>query len=154
VSNLDKLDLIAGVSGNWSHGSYTTAATTNFYTLAPNIDISYLFPGNIRLQTDVTYNQTYGRGDDFNTKYTLVNAYMSRQFFKNKGTFKVSVNDLFNENTGISRTAANNTIIDQNFNVLKRYYMFSFTYSLNNVAGRNVQGQGQGGGQRNFRMGG
>ncbi|RZK91082.1 MAG: hypothetical protein EOO98_06920, partial [Pedobacter sp.] len=120
---------------------------------APNIDISYMFPGNIRLQTDVTYNQTYGRGDAFNTKYTLVNAYMSRQFFKNKGTFKLSVNDLFNENTGISRSAANNTIVDSNFNVLKRYYMFSFTYSLSKIAGMSgTPGPPQGGGR--MRMGG
>ncbi|RYF12950.1 MAG: TonB-dependent receptor, partial [Flavobacteriales bacterium] len=124
VSNMDKLDLIAGVSGRWDHGSYTIGQTTNFYTLSPNIDISYLFPGNIRLQADVTYNSLTGRGSG-DADYTLVNAYMSRQFFKNKGTFKVSVNDLFNENTGVLRTATNNAIVDQNFNVLKRYFMFS-----------------------------
>jgi uncharacterized membrane protein YgcG len=154
VSNLDKLDLIAGISGSWTHADYSLASTTNFYTLAPNIDVSYLFPGNIRLQSDVTYNQTTGRGADYNTSYTLVNAYMSRQFFKNKGTFKVSVNDLFNENTGISRTVANNQISDVNFNVLKRYYMFSFTYSLGNVGGRSVNMQGQGQGGQRMRMGG
>ncbi|MBB2145859.1 TonB-dependent receptor [Pedobacter sp. LMG 31464] len=153
VSNLDKLDLIAGISGSWTHGDYSLASTVNSYTLAPNIDVSYLFPGNIRLQSDVTYNQTTGRGADYNTSYTLVNAYMSRQFFKNKGTFKLSVNDLFNENTGISRTVANNQISDVNFNVLKRYYMFSFTYSLGNIGGRSMQMPGQGGGQR-MRMGG
>lgn len=156
VSNLDKLDLIAGISGNWSHGSYTVGNATNFYTLAPNIDISYLFPGNIRLQTDVTYNKTTGRGAAYNTSYTIVNGYISRQFFKNRGTFKFAVNDLLNENTGISRTATNNSIVDSNFNVLKRYYMFSFTYSLNRVGGRTMDMQGpggQGGGQR-MRMGG
>jgi len=152
VSNLDKLDLIAGISGSWTHADYSLASTVNSYTLAPNVDVSYLFPGNIRLQTDVTYNQTTGRGEAYNTSYTLVNAYMSRQFFKNKGTFKLSVNDLFNENTGISRSVANNQISDVNFNVLKRYYMFSFTYSLGNVGGRSMNMQGQGG--QRMRMGG
>lgn len=155
VSNFDKLDLIAGVSGTWQHATYTNASTVNSYLLSPNIDISYLFPGNIRLQTDVTYNQTTGRGAAYNTTYTLVNAYISRQFFKNKGTFKISANDLFNENTGILRTIGNNTIVDSNFNVLKRYYMFSFTYSLGNVAGRNMNNmQGPGGGGQRIRMGG
>lgn len=152
VSNLDKLDLIAGVSGRWDHSTYTIGQTTNFYTLSPNIDISYLFPGNIRLQTDVTYNKLTGRGSA-NADYTQVNAYISRQFFKNKGTFKLSVNDLFNENTGVLRTATANSIVDQNFNVLKRYFMFSFTYSLSSIAGMQMpqqQGRGQGG----FRMGG
>jgi hypothetical protein len=150
VSNLDKLDMIAGISGRWDRGTYSIGDETNFYTLSPNIDISYLFPGNIRLQTDVTYNKLSGRGDAYNTDYTMVNAYMSRQFFKNKGTFKLSVNDLFNQNTGISRTATGNSIVDQNFNVLKRYYMISFTYSLSTIAGMsaNTQGRGQGGGMR------
>ncbi len=152
VSNLDKLDMIAGISGRWDRGTYTIGDETNFYTLSPNIDISYLFPGNIRLQTDVTYNKLSGRGAAYNTDFTMVNAYMSRQFFKNKGTFKLSVNDLFNQNTGISRSASGNSIVDQNFNVLKRYYMISFTYSLSTIAGMsaNTQGRGQGGG----RMGG
>ncbi len=152
VSNLDKLDLIAGVSGRWDHGSYTIGPETNFYTFSPNIDISYMFPGNIRLQTDVTHNRLTGRGEGFNTSFTQVNGYISRQFFKNKGTFKLSVYDLFNENIGIIRTASANSIVDQNFNVLKRYFMFSFTYSLSTIAGMNPQQQGRG--QGNFRMGG
>jgi hypothetical protein len=155
VSNMDKLDLIAGVSGRWDHGTYTIGNTTNFYTFYPNIDISYLFPGNIRLQTDVTYNKLTGRGEGYNTSFTQVNGYISRQFFKNKGTFKLSVYDLFNENVGISRTASANAIVDQNFNVLKRYFMFSFTYSLSTIAGMQAQGrQGQGGGFRMGRPGG
>ncbi len=150
VSNLDKLDLTAGISGTWNHANYTSAATQNYYTVIPSIDVSYLFPGNIRLQSDVYNYQQTGRGEAFNQNYTIVNAYISRQFFKNKGTFKVSVNDLLNQNTGVIRTTANNTITDSNFNVLKRYYMLSFTYSLNNIAGRSttMPGQGGPGGQR------
>lgn len=155
VSNFDKFDLIAGVTGRWDHGSYTIGNETNFYTLSPNIDISYMFPGNIRLQTDVTYNSLTGRGAAYNTDFTLVNAYLSRQFFKNKGTFKLSVNDLFNQNTGITRSASANSIVDQNFNVLKRYYMLTFTYSLSTIAGvsTNTQGRGQGQGMRMGGMG-
>ncbi len=153
VSNLDKLDLIAGVSGRWDHSTYTIGQTTNFYTFSPNIDISYMFPGNIRLQTDITHNRLTGRGEGFNTSFTQVNGYISRQFFKNKGTFKLSVNDLFNENTGVLRSATANSIVDQNFNVLKRYFMFSFTYSLSTIAGMSPQQQ-QGRGAGNFRMGG
>jgi hypothetical protein len=127
---------------------------TRYYTLAPNFDISYLLPGNIRIQTDLTYNKLTGRGAGFDTDYTLINAYISRQFFKNKGTFKLSVNDLLNQNTGIQRTGSGNTITDLNYNVLKRYYMLSFTYSLGSIGGRSMGGMqmpgqgGPGGGQR------
>ncbi len=156
VSNLDKLDLIAGITGTMSKADYTIGNNTTFYKLAPNIDISYLFPGNIRLQTDVTYYRQTGGGVGYDTDYTLVNGYISRQFFNNRGTFKLAVNDMFNQNTGIVRTTGSNSITDQNFNVLKRYYMFSFTFSLSKIAGVSGAGQ-QGGGQRQMggmRMGG
>ena len=82
---------------------------------------------------------------------------MSGQFFKIRGRFKIAVNDAFNQNQGISRTATNNTITDLNYNVLKRYYMFSFTYSLTRIGGRNISGDMQmpaqgGDGSRRMRM--
>ncbi len=156
VSNLNKLDLIAGISGRMDRDKYsiTPNSNTRYYTLSPNVDISYLFPGNIRLQSDLTYNKYTGRGTA-NSDFTMVNAYISRQFFKNRGTFKFSVNDLLNQNTGISRSSGANTIVDSQFNVLKRYYMLSFTYSLNKIAGAVMGAPGQGQpGQRTMRMGG
>ena len=153
VSNLDKLDMIAGISGTMSTANYTVGNNTKFYVLKPNIDISYLFPGNIRLQTDVSYIKQTGGGAGYDTDFTLVNGYISRQFFKNRGTFKLAVNDMFNQNTGITRTTGSNSITDSNFNVLKRYYMFSFTYSLSKIAGLSgTPGPPQGGGR--MRMGG
>lgn len=144
VSNLDKLDLVAGISGSWNRSTYTVGNNTKYYTLSPNIDISYLFPGEIRLQADVTYNKIAGRGAGFDTDFTMVNAYVSRQFFNKKGTFKLSANDLFNQNTGVLRTSNNNSIVDQNFNVLKRYFMFSFTYSLSTISGLGNKPNGDG----------
>ncbi|TDG37760.1 hypothetical protein EZJ43_01305 [Pedobacter changchengzhani] len=157
VTNFDKFDLTGGISGTVSSAMYSVNQNQNtrYYTLNPNFDISYVFPGNIRLAVDLDYIKNTGRGEGYNTDYTLVNSYISRQFFKNRGTFKIAVNDALNQNQGITRTSSNNTITDLSYNVLKRYYMFSFTYSLTRIAGRNMGGDvsmpnsGFGGGGRN-----
>ena len=154
VTNLDKLDLTAGIGGTFNRATYSAQPNSNnkFYTINPSFDVSYVFPGNIRLAVDLDYFKNTGRGDAYNTEYTLVNSYISRQFFKNRGTFKIAVNDALNQNQGISRTATANAITDLNYNVLKRYYMFSFTYSLTRIGGRNMSGDmqmpGQGGAPR------
>jgi hypothetical protein len=156
VSNLEKLDLVGGISGTMNRSIYSANANgdTRYYTIAPNFDISYLLPGNIRIQSDLTYNKVTGRGEGFNTDYTIVNGYVSRQFFKNKATFKLSVYDMLNQAEGVTRTSQNSQIIDQNFNVLKRYYMFSFVYSLNRVGANAAQGRQGQGGPGGMRMGG
>ena len=150
VTNFDKFDFTGGISGTINTASYSAQpkSNTTYYTVNPNFETSYVFPGNIRFAVDLDYINNSGRGEGYNTQYTLVNSYMSKQFFKNKVTFKAAVNDAFNQNQGISRTATNNTIIDLNYNVLKRYYMFSLAYSITRIGGRTISGDMQQGGGR------
>ncbi|QNR83870.1 outer membrane beta-barrel protein [Pedobacter riviphilus] len=159
VTNVDKFDLTGGITGSYTNSTFSAqqSANTQYYTINPSFNVSYVFPANIRLAMDIDYFRNFGGGDLYNQEYTIINPYISRQFFKNRATFKFSVNDALNQNTGISRTTSGTSITDLNYNVLKRYYMFSFTYSLTRIGGRNMSGDmqmpGQGGdGGRRIRM--
>lgn len=150
VTNVDKFDLTGGITGSYTNSTFSAqqSANTQFYTINPSFDVSYVLPANIRLAIDIDYFRNFGGGDLYNQEYTILNPYISRQFFKNRGTFKFSVNDALNQNTGVSRTATGTSITDLSYNVLKRYYMFSFTYSLTRIGGRNMSGDMQMPGQR------
>ncbi|WP_412466425.1 outer membrane beta-barrel protein [Pedobacter sp. KLB.chiD] len=150
VTNVDKFDLTGGITGSYTNSNFSArpSSNTQYYTINPSFDISYVLPANIRLAIDIDYFRNFGGGDLFNQEYTILNPYISRQFFKNRGTFKFSVNDALNQNTGVSRTATGTSIVDLTSNVLRRYYMFSFTYSLTRIGGRNMSGDMQMPGQR------
>ncbi|MBB6239190.1 hypothetical protein HDC90_003837 [Pedobacter sp. AK013] len=150
VTNVDKFDLTGGITGSYTNSTFSArpSSNTQYYTINPSFDVSYVLPANIRLAIDIDYFRNFGGGDLFNQEYTILNPYISRQFFKNRGTFKFSVNDALNQNTGVSRTATGTSIVDLTTNVLRRYYMFSFTYSLTRIGGRNMSGDMQMPGQR------
>jgi len=150
VTNVDKFDLTGGITGSYTNSTFSArpSSNTQYYTINPSFDVSYVLPASIRLAIDIDYYRNFGGGDLFNQEYTILNPYISRQFFKNRGTFKFSINDALNQNTGVSRTATGTSIVDLTSNVLRRYYMFSFTYSLTRIGGRNMSGDMQMPGQR------
>lgn len=51
-----------------------------------------------------------------------------------KGLLKLSVFDILNRNNAFYRRTAQNQVIDQQTNVLQRYFLLTFTYNIRNMA--------------------
>jgi hypothetical protein len=104
--------------------------------------VGWQLPKNFYLSTDFTYTISSKRSEGFNAKVPLWNASFSKLFLKyNRGELKISVHDLLNENEAIVRYTNSNYIEDQSNRVLKRFYLLSFTYSLNKMSA-NAGGPG------------
>ncbi len=85
------------------------------------------------IQNDVS-NQSYsGLTGGFNQNYWLWNAGIGKKFLKKKqAELKLTVFDLLKQNQSITRTATDSYIQDVQNQVLRQYFMLTFTYSLKN----------------------
>ncbi|MEP6844930.1 MAG: outer membrane beta-barrel protein [Panacibacter sp.] len=113
------------------------------FSLQQNTDNTYLqqrygfemvnyLPGKIIISNEFNYTINSGRSDGFNTGIPLWNAAIAKSLLKNnRGEIKLSVTDLLKQNTGISRNSSFGYIADERYNVLQRYLLLTFTYSLN-----------------------
>jgi hypothetical protein len=83
------------------------------------------------INTDVTHNLYFGQAGSYNESYVLWNAYVGYKFLKDHSLEgKISINDILNQNSGISHTIKDNYIEDSKTQVLKSYCMFTVTYTL------------------------
>jgi len=140
----DKFDLTlsGGVTYNKAKYSLESSLNNNYLTQDYSVDAGWQLPKNFYLSTDFAYTITSKRSDGYNAKVPLWNAAFSKLFLKyNRGEMKISVHDLLNENQAIVRTTNSNYIEDQNNRILKRFFLLSFTYSLNKMSA-NANGPG------------
>ncbi|WP_437920140.1 outer membrane beta-barrel protein [Sphingobacterium sp. LRF_L2] len=98
-----------------------------------------------------TFNSGYG---SLNANPFIINTYVEQKLLKGqRGAIRLQAYDLLNEQTSISRTVADNYILDSQTNRLARYFMLTFTYKFQKFSGMNPFQENRGpGGMRPPRM--
>ncbi|MDX1937223.1 MAG: outer membrane beta-barrel family protein [Flavihumibacter sp.] len=134
-------DFTAGANVNFNSARYSLEGNRNQdywnqnYTLEANL---YL-PKGFSMATDIDYTTRTGLSEGYNADVWLWNAGVAKQLFKNKkGELRLQVYDLLNQNKGIKRSTTQNYIQDSEYNVLRRFWQLSFTYSISRFAGKNI----------------
>jgi len=133
----EKLDLSinAGIMYNSVRYTVDKGQNNSYFTNSYSIDAYYTFSNGFIFSTNGDYMAYTGRSGGFNPHYVIWNASVAKQLFKNKrGEIRLSVIDILNQNTNISRNINDNYIEDVQTIALKRFSLLTFTYNLSKVS--------------------
>jgi hypothetical protein len=79
-------------------------------------------------QKTVSFNQDFKR--------FILNSTLKKKFLKNDNlALSLSGNDLLNQNKGFSRQAYGNTINQNSYTTIKRYFLLSLSWDFNKMGG-------------------
>ncbi len=120
-------------SYNISGSSIQDNANIKYSTQAIGGDVEFVIKKRFIINTEATYNirqktVTFNQ----NNNVLIWNADLDFKVFKNRtGVFTLHVNDILNQNLGFQRNASAYSIVQTRYNVIKRYWMLSFTWNFN-----------------------
>jgi len=133
--SLCDIDLNFDVNYN-SNVASINQAHTNYFTYSTRLNISFELPKKFEIGTDINWDirQKIASFDNNNNVF-LWNAYISRKFFKgNDLEVRATGYDMLNQNKGFSRVAYANTITQQSYNTIRRYFMLSIIWNFTKTA--------------------
>lgn len=135
-SNISQdLDFTVSYSPSYNiiRNSIQPRLNSNYFTNSASLRFNWIFWKGFEMNSDITYNQYSGLGAGYDKAYILWNGSIGKRFLKKQNAqIQLSVFDLLNQNTSISRTPTETYIEDSRVNVLQQYFMLTFTYTLRN----------------------
>ena len=123
-------------TGNLVRNSVRQDQNTEYTNNIARARLSWTLFENLVLGSDITHQLNNGLAEGNNGDYLLWNASLGVKFLpENRGELRLSVNDILNQNTSVSRTVNDAYIEDLKSTVLGRYALLTFTYSIRNFGG-------------------
>jgi len=139
----ESLDISGGARVEYNDARYSLLPGQNqqYWTETYSLDLNWYLPKGLSLGSDINYVHRSGLPAGYNISPFVWNAGVASQLFKNRrGLLRLQVFDILRRNTGFTRNTSQNYIDDMSYQVLNRYWLLSFTYSINRFAGRAVKG--------------
>jgi hypothetical protein len=145
------LNLNVGSNLSYTETIYTfqNALNQSFLNETHTAEAILTVKKNYQFTSNFSYMRFQDLNSDFDERIPLFNLTFSRFFLKNNsGELKISANNLLDRNIGVNQRADVNFFERETTNALGRFYMISFTYSLN----KHMNPMGGGNMRRSFRM--
>ncbi len=137
------LNLNAGLNYNKTDYSLASARDVEYISQNYGAELDWELPAGFYFSTDFNYTINNQLAQGFNARVPFWNASLSKNIMKfNRGQIRLKAFDLLDQNLGISRSSNMNYVEDVRQRNLRRFFLLSFTYSLN----KNAAAGGGGGG--------
>ena len=133
--NLDSLEIEIGNTFSYSNpvSSLSTNSSQPFTTQRYEFSLEWQLKSHITIKLDANYTINSQRADGFNKNIFIVNADVSKAFFKTENLIlTLSGNDLLNQNLNLSRQVNGNVVTDNFTSIISRYFLLRLTYKFNN----------------------
>ena len=133
-SNISQdVDFSLSYSGNYntSRNSFEAALNNNYYYHTASAKVNLIFWEGVVFRNEV-YNTLYnGLSSGYNKDYVLWNINLGKKLFENqRGELRLTAVDILNQNQSVNRTVTESYLEDTENNVLGRYFMLTFTYTV------------------------
>jgi hypothetical protein len=142
-------DLGATLSHQQTEYEFPTAQDQVFFNKTYTAETFLTFLKKWQLNSDFNYYVYESKTNDFNQSIPILNMSLSRFILRNQsGEIKIGVANLLDRSQSVVQTASSNYLQQETVNNLGRYFMVSFTYSLN----KQLNPMGAGNRRGGFRM--
>ncbi|MGL4364324.1 MAG: outer membrane beta-barrel protein [Bacteroidales bacterium] len=132
----ENIDFTLSYNASYNITMSTLQARKNdiYFKHNANLKGDFILWKDITLQVVSAYEQYRGLAEGYNQEYIRLDASLGKKFLKgNRGELKFFVYDLLNQNQNYGRSVTESYIEDWSSNVLSRYFLLSFTYTLRNI---------------------
>ncbi|MGE5409343.1 MAG: outer membrane beta-barrel protein, partial [Clostridiales bacterium] len=128
-------DIDFSISSNSSYNNVKSTIGSSkaqgYFNQNSRLKLFWNFWEGFFIRGDLTHQYDNGLSSSYNRNSLLCNMSFGKKFFSNEqGEIRLSVYDLFNQNTNISRNSTDSYIEDTRTNVLGRYWLLTFSYNL------------------------
>ena len=129
----ENLDFIISTNSNFTDTRYTSSVKSNNNYFNENIRsrLYWQFWEGFNIETDVNYQYYSGLSSSYNNNYCTWNIGLGKKFLANNAAeIKITIYDVLNQNNNVQRNISDSYYEDTTSNVLKKYYLLTFTYNL------------------------
>jgi hypothetical protein len=129
----EKLDFSIGYKANYNvvKNTLQANANNNYFNHQADVNLNWVIWKGLFVTSTLQNTLFAGIAQGFNQNIFIWNAGLGYRFLKDKSLeLRASVNDILNQNNGISRNVTETYVEDVQTQVLKRYWLVTLTYNL------------------------